>query len=308
MFGPAFPAVSQLAPGRARARVRRVHPMTTMDANAAAEQHDDFGGLHRDRTALLGRRRALLLLGGAGVAGLLAGCGTDRSSSVTTTTARDSTTTTAGGTATTAASGTEIPDETQGPFPADGSNGPNVLTDGAVVRADLTTSFGEHQGTAVGVPTTVQLTIVDAATGSPLPGAALYLWQCSAEGRYSIYEIEDQNYLRGVQVADDAGRLSFTTVFPGCYPGRWPHWHFEVYESLDEADAGANAIKTSQIALPQADCEAVYVDDRYGSSATNLSRLSLQTDGIFRDGWTDQLATVAGSLDDGYTASLLVRV
>lgn len=282
--------------------------MTTTPDTA---HHDDFGGLHRDRTRLLGRRHALQMLGGAGVAGLLAACGSDGASTTSPTTAGNSTTTTstAGASSTIAAtSGAEIPDETQGPFPADGSNGPNVLTDGAVVRADITTSFGDYQGTAEGVPTTVQLTVVDAATGAPLPGAALYIWQCSADGRYSIYEIEDQNYLRGVQVADDAGRLSFTTVFPGCYAGRWPHWHFELYESIDEADAGANAVKTSQIALPAADCEAVYADDRYGDSASNLSRLSLESDGIFRDGWTEQLATVAGSNDDGYTASLLVRV
>jgi protocatechuate 3,4-dioxygenase beta subunit len=278
--------------------------------------HDDIGGRHRDRTALLGRRRALQVLGGASVAGLLAACSDDGTGTAPATTVTDATTstttarstTTGAPAATTATSGAEIPDETRGPFPADGSNGPNLLTDGAAVRSDITASFGDYQGTAEGVPTTVQLTVVDAATGAPLPGAALYIWQCSADGRYSIYEIEDQNYLRGVQVADTAGRLAFTTVFPGCYPGRWPHWHFEVYDSIDEADTGANAMKTSQIALPQADCETVYADSRYGDSARSLSRLSLQSDGIFRDGWTDQLATVSGSVGDGYTVALLVRV
>ena len=136
----------------------------------------------------------------------------------------------------------------------------------------------------------------------------MYLWHCTADGRYSIYEIADQNYLRGVQVADDGGRLSFETVFPGCYPGRWPHCHFEVFTSLDEASIGAAAIKTSQLAFPQADCEVVYADSRYGNSADSLAQLSLASDGVFRDGWSEQLATVAGSADRGYTASLLVRV
>jgi hypothetical protein len=183
-----------------------------------------------------------------------------------------------------------------------------VLDDDGVLRADLRPSFGAFAGVAEGVATTVQLTVVDAETGNPLPGAVVYLWHCTADGRYSIYEITDENYLRGAQTANTAGRVTFTTVFPGCYAGRWPHCHFEVYSSLDEATAGRSAVKVSQLALPKADCEAVYADARYGNSAQNLSRLSLSTDGVFRDGWTDQLAVVSGTLDEGMTASLLVRV
>jgi hypothetical protein len=81
-----------------------------------------------------------------------------------------------------------------------------------------------------------------------------------------------------------------------------------VYSSLEEAAAGSSVIKISQLALPQADCEAVFADSRYGNSAQNLSQLSLDTDNVFSDGWTDQLATLSGSANDGYAASLLVRV
>lgn len=293
--------------------------------------HDDHGGMQRDLPHLLGRRDALRWLGGASLAGILAACGmgtgptastsagtssttrlpssSTTSSSATTSTAPGATTTTSDDTTvTTAAPGDEIPDETAGPFPADGSNGPNVLTAPDVVRSDLTESFAGLSGTALGVPITMQLTIVEAGTGRPMPGAVVYLWHCTADGAYSIYEIRNQNFLRGAQVADDGGRIAFQSVFPGCYRGRWPHAHFEVYESLDGAVAGAAAMKVSQLALPQADCEAVYTDDRYGDSAANLSQLSLEADGVFRDGWDDQLAVVAGSVTDGYTASLLVRV
>jgi protocatechuate 3,4-dioxygenase beta subunit len=228
--------------------------------------------------------------------------GSPTSSAGATTTASNATT--SGG----ESAGEEIPDETAGPFPADGTNGPNVLDDEGIVRPDITSSIGGSSGVADGVPISFNLSLVDAATGSAVPGGVVYLWHCTADGRYSLYEIEDENYLRGVQVADDAGRISFTSVFPGCYAGRWPHAHFEVYTSIEEATAGSAAIKTSQLALPQADCETVYADSRYGSSAQNLSRLSLDTDGIFADGWTDQLATMSGSVSDGYTASLLVRV
>jgi protocatechuate 3,4-dioxygenase beta subunit len=285
------------------------------------EEHDDHGGLHRDIPELVGRRDMLRMMGGLSLAGLLAACGLGASDSGTDTSAGTGTTggsgattttegtmTTDGQTSTTAAPGDEIPDETAGPFPADGSNGPNILDDEGIVRSDITSSIGTSSGAAEGVPMNISLSIVDASTGRPMPGAVVYLWHCTADGRYSVYEIENENYLRGVQVADPAGRLQFVSVFPGCYSGRWPHAHFEVYESLEAATAGSAAIKTSQLALPQADCETVYADSRYGSSAGNLGRLSLETDGVFRDGWSDQLATVAGSITDGYTASLLVRV
>ena len=282
---------------------------------AMHDDHDDFGGLQRDTLHRIDRRRALQLLGGGiSLASLLAACGTG----ATTGQSGGTTATSAAGDATsstspprpgaTATPGPPIPEETAGPFPANGSNGPNLLADGAVVRPDITSSIAPDRGTAAGIPTTLQLTVVDAASGDPLPGAAVYVWHCTADGRYSIYEIPDQNYLRGVQTADPAGRVSFTTIFPGCYRGRWPHVHFEVYPSLEQANAGRNASTVSQLALPGADCEAVYADARYGDSARNLSQLSLTRDGVFADGWEAQLATVAGSSDAGYTASLLVRV
>ena len=259
----------------------------------------------------INRRTALALLGGIGGAGLLAAC-SDRSGlttvvdATTSTSTSTSTSTTAAATST-AAAGAAIPSETQGPYPADGSNGPNVLTDGAIVRQNLTTSYGSMSGTATGTPARILLTVVDASTGSPLPGAAIYLWHCTSTGRYSIYEETDQNYLRGVQAADDAGRITFDTIFPGCYNGRWPHCHFEVFDDLDAANAGRSARKVSQLALPEADCRTVYADASYGNSSNNLDRLSLARDMVFADGWTDQLATVTATAN-GWDISLLVRV
>jgi protocatechuate 3,4-dioxygenase beta subunit len=272
------------------------------------EEHDDHGGLHRDIPALVGRRDMLRMMGGLSLAGLLAACGVAAGTATTRTTGSSSTrlgpSTTAGG----AAAGDEIPDETAGPYPGDGSNGPNVLDDEGIVRSDITASFGESSAVVDGIPIAFNLSVVDAVTSSAIPAAVVYLWHCTPEGQYSIYDIEDQNFLRGVQVADDAGRIRLTSVFPGCYAGRWPHAHFEVYSSLADATSGSSSIKTTQLALPQADCEVVYADSRYGNSARNLSQTSLDTDNVFSDGWSDQLATMSGSPSEGYAASLLVRV
>ena len=272
------------------------------------EEHDDHGGLRRDIPALVVRRDMLRMMGGLSLAGLLAACDVGGSAATSSSSPSSSTTTGSSSSTIEATAGEEIPDETAGPYPADGSNGPNVLGDEGIVRSELVSSFGESSGVADGIPIAFNLSLVEAATGSAIPGAVVYLWHCTADGRYSLYEIEDENFLRGVQVADDAGRISVTSIFPGGYAGRWPHAHFEVYSSLEEAAAGSSVIKVSQLALPQADCEAVFADSRYGNSAQNLSQLSLDTDNVFSDGWTDQLATLSGSANDGYTASLLVRV
>ena len=159
----------------------------------------------------------------------------------------------------------EIPEETAGPYPGDGSNGPNALTESGVVRSDIRPSFGSASGVAEGVPTTVRLRILDLQgdDATPLTGAAVYLWHCDREGRYSMYSdgVTEENYLRGVQEADADGRLEFTTIFPATYSGRWPHMHFEVYESLDAATAASDKLRTSQLAIPE-DCRQRGLRDR----------------------------------------------
>jgi protocatechuate 3,4-dioxygenase beta subunit len=93
----------------------------------------------------------------------------------------------------------------------------------------------------------------------------VYLWHCDRAGLYSLYSAgaTNQNHLRGVQAANANGVVKFTTIFPGCYAGRWPHMHFEVYRSLTAATSVSNKIATSQIALPKAACDLVYATTGY---------------------------------------------
>jgi protocatechuate 3,4-dioxygenase beta subunit len=122
--------------------------------------------------------------------------------------------------------------------------------------------------------------------------------------------VTGENFLRGVQVSDANGQLTFQTIFPGCYSGRWPHIHFEVFRTLGAATSGANDIKTSQLALPQAACSTVYAGaSGYSASVANLAAISLASDNVFsNDGAALQLATVTGDLVNGYAASLTVGV
>ena len=187
----------------------------------------------------------------------------------------------------------------------------NVLTASGIVRSDITTSFGDASGVAEGVPLTVKLTVLDTGNGSaPLAGAAVYLWHCNIDGRYSLYDdsIKNENYLRGVQETDDSGVVTFTSIYPAAYSGRWPHIHFEVYPSLDAATSSSDKLRTSQLALPEATNNLVYATSGYEQSVTNMANTSLATDNVFSDGWSLQLATVTGDVQSGLTATLKVPV
>jgi protocatechuate 3,4-dioxygenase beta subunit len=250
-----------------------------------------------------GRRRLLALAATGAGAVVLAACRNDDDAASSTSSGETRRSTTAAGTCET------IPEETAGPYPGDGSNGPNILTESGVVRSDITTSIGTASGVAEGVPLTVLLTVTDTAAGCvPMAGAAVYLWHCDREGRYSMYSAgaENENYLRGVQETDADGNVTFVTIFPACYSGRWPHIHFEVYASLDDAISAGDPITTSQLAFPQDTCDVVYATEGYEQSVRNLSQLSLESDMVFSDGVDQQVATMAGDATAGYTATLTV--
>jgi protocatechuate 3,4-dioxygenase beta subunit len=272
-------------------------------------RHDHDLGLSHDVDVLVGRRRLLGLLGGITVAGALAACGQGSSSSSSSGSASATPSTSSSSSSSGSGSLTEVPDETAGPYPGDGSNGPNSLDDAGIVRSDIRSSYDISTNTAQGVPLTIRLTARDAATGDALSGAAVYLWHCNQDGQYSLYTIPEENYLRGVQETDSTGTVQFTSVFPGCYDGRWPHIHFEVYSSLADATTSGPIVKTSQIALPKEACDAVYATSGYESSVSNLSRTSLTRDMVFRDdGAIHQLASMSGDASSGYTASLTIGV
>jgi len=291
------------------------------------EPHPDHDrGLEFDLSTLVSRRSLGMILG-AGTAAALAACSPGGTSGSPTSAAGTSSATvpsaTAPATATAASAtptltraiaecGVEIPQETAGPYPGDGSNGPNVLEASGVVRQDITSSFGTSTSTAEGVPLTVTLTLLDNANGcTPLAGAAVYAWHCDREGKYSMYDsgLQNENYLRGVQEADANGQVTFKTIYPGAYNGRWPHIHFEVFESMNNATAAGQVLAVSQIALTEAACKEVYASAGYESSAQNFPRTTLKSDNVFgNDGGIYQLATITGSVAAGYAAGLNVTV
>jgi protocatechuate 3,4-dioxygenase beta subunit len=285
-------------------------------------------GLEFDLSTMISRRSLGMFFGAGGAAAALAACtpgGSGRTAGTSTSAATESASATASAATTTATPtasptltraiaecGVEIPQETAGPYPGDGSNGPNVLAASGVVRQDITSSFGTGSATAEGVPLTFTLTLLDNANGCvPLAGAAVYAWHCDRDGRYSLYDsgLSNENYLRGVQESDASGQVTFTSIFPGAYSGRWPHIHFEVFESMSNATAAGQVLAVSQIALTKAACDDVYTTAGYEASVRNMARTTLQSDNVFGDdGGIYQLATMTGSASGGYTAGLNVTI
>jgi protocatechuate 3,4-dioxygenase beta subunit len=261
---------------------------------------DSEGGFRQDMRALSPVRRRLLLLGlgGAAMAGLafarFAGSGAAQT-----------------GTSADGSLCVVPPGETAGPFPGDGTNRldgaiVNVLTEEGVLRPDLRASFAGRGERAEGVEFTLEITLLAVDGCTPLAGRALYLWHCDAAGRYSLYDLPASNALRGLGVSDGSGRIRFTTIFPGCYDGRWPHLHFEVFGSAEAAVSGRDSLLTAQFALPEDAARAVYLADaRYRISLDNLGRQDIARDMVFAD--NDAAALAAQTLRVGGDPSVAMK-
>jgi protocatechuate 3,4-dioxygenase beta subunit len=310
--------------------VSPANPQQTAGAtNLHIDHHDEHDlGLGHDLKAiraLASRRHALRWFAGAGAGAMLAGCdsggATATSGTIVTPTPTPSATPspTATSTPTPTASGCVAdPTETNGPYPADGTNTSSGLTSNAltasnIVRSDIRPSFiGTSTAVAAGVQVTLTLTLVNVnASCAPSAGYAVYVWHCDRDGRYSLYDLPAESYLRGVGVTDANGQVSFTTIFPGCYAGRWPHVHFEIFSSLTTATSGRYASLVSQLAMPAAACSDVYNNATgYSASVRNLAGVSLSSDNVFGDNSSAQVAqqtpVMSGSAAAGYAATAVI--
>jgi protocatechuate 3,4-dioxygenase beta subunit len=152
---------------------------------------------------------------------------------------------------------------------------PTTVRRSGMVRSDIRRSFGKATGMARGVPLTVRLLLLH--DGRPATGLAVYLWHADADGRYSLHdpELRNENYLRGIQTADESGWVEFTTVFPGAEAGRRrPHFQVELFADAEDATLASGRLRATRIALPDDMCRRVYTTPGYETSRLNLGRPS----------------------------------
>jgi protocatechuate 3,4-dioxygenase beta subunit len=276
-----------------------------------ARLHDHDLGLQHDLGAFLNRRRALALVASATGIGALSALGRGRIFPTAQAEAIAK-----------ASDGREClldPTETEGPFPGDGSNNAhgtlaNVLKSSGIVRRDMRTNIAKTAIAAEGQAFDLEITLVNVRQAcAPLAGHAIYLWHCDALGRYSIYDLPNASYLRAVGVTDSVGNAAFTTIFPGCYPGRYPHIHFEVYMSLERATSYKNRLLTSQMAMPADACRTIYAaSKRYGTSAANFTSVRVERDDVFAGSTPRQIAAqtpkVTGGASGAYKGVLTIGI
>ena len=146
---------------------------------------------------ILSRREALALLGTAGIA-MLAGRASWTAA------------------AEPALSCVASPEQTEGPY----------FVDERLDRSDIRADPADGSVSA-GLPLALNLVISSVAAGTcaPLAGAMVDVWHCDVAGAYSDardpgFNTLGRKFLRGYQVADAAGRVRFTTIYPGWYDGR----------------------------------------------------------------------------------------
>jgi protocatechuate 3,4-dioxygenase beta subunit len=245
----------------------------------------------------ISRRKVLTTLGTLGALGLLIGCNNSLLTTATATGDTTDSTTTDGsnGTSTCAV----IPSETDGPYPLYSSR--NGIYRSNIVGSDITSTSG--------VPLQITLNLQNTNDScEPITRAAVYIWHCDQYGGYSGYSSthngshSGKTFCRGIQVSDNNGQVSFTTLYPGWYAGRITHIHMAIYLNNNLSSTP----KISQFAFAQSVTSAVYGTSPYSSHGQNTSVTSFAADNIFNDGTAYQIATVSGSVNTSLAATLNV--
>lgn len=207
-------------------------------------------------------------------------------------------TTTNTGTTGTSGSCTVTNDETAGPYP--------TKIPSSYVRSNIV------DGQA-GVPLTVKITVCNTNNScAVLANAIVDIWHCTAVGYYSEYVVTpgggystvdytSSHFLRGRQTTDSTGLVTFTSIFPGWYSSRAPHIHVHIYNS------SGTSLLVTQIAFPTDVCNTVYTTaSDYKAHGTQDTANT--ADSVFSDSLDTELATVTGSVSDGYVLTHTIYV
>ena len=129
------------------------------------------------------------------------------------------------------------------------------------------------------------------------------IWHCDKDGNYSEYSsYTSVHFLRGRQVTDANGLVTFTSIFPGWYSGRATHIHVHIYS------ASGTSLKVTQIAFPEGSSSAVTIVNTTAYSKGMSGYTTNANDNVFGDGYSAELATVTGSVSGGYTLTHTIAV
>lgn len=207
------------------------------------------------------------------------------------------------------------PELTAGPF----------YVDEALVRRDI---VDDREG----LPLALTITVIDSVAYTPLADAAVEIWHCDARGYYSgisgnnpgsdssaeeVAAAAESMFLRGIQITDASGSVTFDTIYPGWYRGRTVHIHMKV-RIAGEIDAqetyeGGTTAHTGQLFFEDAVSDAIFVTDAYANRPED-ERIENDDDNILGDHGDDPEFLVAmtqidpDDLSAGYEGTVTVGV
>ncbi|HST17137.1 MAG TPA: intradiol ring-cleavage dioxygenase [Gaiellaceae bacterium] len=151
-----------------------------------------------------------------------------------------------------------------------------------------------------GTPLSLHLTVVDASTCKPIPGAAIDIWHADAAGAYSGFGAgaSSRTFMRGIQKTDARGLATFVTVYPGWYQGRTVHIHVKVH-------VGGNVVHTGQLFFNDHVTDTAYKVKPYTSRPNRTTRNA--DDSIFVNGGSRSLLALERRTG-GYVGSITMGV
>ena len=258
--------------------------------------------------ASVSRRQGLARLGGLGAAVLAAACTGSRSARAPGA-AADPAPRTPSATSispTAAPAGSPIacvltPEVTPGPY----------YIDYARIRRDIRAGRD-------GARLDLEIMVLDATSCSPLTGAAVDIWHADAGGIYSGFEAasagqgppvaagggtsaptDTHRFLRGTQLTDSHGNVTFVTIYPGWYTGRAVHIHMKVHR-------GGNVVHTGQLFFNDTLTDSVYRAEPYAARGNRDTRNA--NDSIFTQAGGPTAILTVTKLDSGYTGIITVGV
>jgi protocatechuate 3,4-dioxygenase beta subunit len=174
---------------------------------------------------------------------------------------------------------TLIPTETAGPFPLD------LTSNTFYFRQDI-------RETELGVPLKLKMKINGIGNCGVMQNVRVNIWHCNSLGKYSGYGTEvGKTYLRGYQITDVNGEVEFLTIFPGWYPGRVCHFHFQVFVS------SAYSV-VSQFTFNNAEKNAVYTANPT-LYPLGVDPVNIANDGFLSNAVPLQVATLTPNTDIG---------
>jgi protocatechuate 3,4-dioxygenase beta subunit len=161
-----------------------------------------------------------------------------------------------------------------------------------------------------GVPLTLTITVIDTENScAALEGVQVDIWHCNASGVYSDIAAENtssQDWLRGYQITDANGVVTFSTIFPGWYAGRTTHVHLRLRSKYSEASSTTDGSNTTQLFFPQDIIDSVYTTvTPYSARGTNPTTNA--TDHVYSgEVGGETLLTLSGGIAGGYTADITI--